>query len=371
MKNDTISNPSYANVDEYKMLSFDDRVTHGLRMDRSFSNHDLIDDLISMQSSDIKDIHKASVDMCYRPIRRMNSWSLKKRVNSILVDNKTVSKRMIELSRPILLDILMPVKPTIKDWTNLSEIDVGKNLSVKKSNTKTSLRSTGRIRDDFPHIVDHSPYPTLILTDQKSKTVDVYPKRPIRKDQRNDDKRHKQLTTAYSTLPIRGDFDLKPICDENYQIRLQNYWEGMIILLEEIQEKYNPFLKDTSWFVYHIINCDIGLQVLFDNISLECEIKWLSTLNMNNMMQIINPSPFSNPTVHTKNDVKNGINKIREFIKKFDSYEMSPVLKQHKIPHSIMKDRMLDLILESSTSYYQSGNEQISAWIDAEVYDHF
>ena len=140
MKNDTISNPSYANVDEYKMLSFDDRVTHGLRMDRSFSNHDLIDDLISMQSSDIKDIHKASVDMCYRPIRRMNSWSLKKRVNSILVDNKTVSKRMIELSRPILLDILMPVKPTIKDWTNLSEIDVGKNLSVKKSNTKTSLR---------------------------------------------------------------------------------------------------------------------------------------------------------------------------------------------------------------------------------------
>ena len=371
MKNDTISNPSYANVDEYKMLSFDDRVTHGLRMDQSFSNHDLIDDLISMQSSDIRDIQKASVDMCYRPIRRMNSWSLKKMVNSILVDNKTVSKRMIELSRPILLDILMPVKPTIKDWTNLSEIDVGKNLSVKKSNTKTSLRSTGRIRDDFPHIVDHSPYPTLILTDQKSKTVDVYPKRPIRKDQRNDDKRHKQLTTAYSTLPIRGDFDLKPICDENYQIRLQNYWKGMIILLDEIQEKYNPFLKDTSWFVYHIINCDIGLQVLFDNISLECEIKWLSTLNMTNQMQIINPSPFSNPTVHTKNDVKNGINKIREFIKKFDSYEMSPVLKQHKIPHSIMKDRMLDLILESSTSYYQSNNEQISAWIDAEVYDHF
>ena len=32
---------------------------------------------------------------------------------------------------------------------------------------------------------------------------------------------------------------------------------------------------------------------------------------------------------------------------------------------------MLDLILESSTSYYQLGNEQISAWIDAEVYDHF
>ena len=63
MKNDTISNPSYANVDEYKMLSFDDRVTHGLRMDRSFSNHGLIDDLISMQSSDIRDIRKASVDM--------------------------------------------------------------------------------------------------------------------------------------------------------------------------------------------------------------------------------------------------------------------------------------------------------------------
>ena len=168
MKNDTISNPSYANVDEYKMLSFDDRVTHGLKMDRSFSNHDPIHDLISMQSGDIRNIRKASVDMCYRPLRRINSWSLKKRVNSMLVYNKKVSKRMIDLSRPILLDIFMPVKPTIKDWTNLSEIDVDKNLSIKKSNTKISLKSTDRIRNDFPHIVDHSPYPTFILTDQKS-----------------------------------------------------------------------------------------------------------------------------------------------------------------------------------------------------------
>ena len=46
-------------------------------------------------------------------------------------------------------------------------------------------------------MVDH--YPTLIIEDQKTKTVDTYPKRPTRKDQRNDDKRHTQLTTAYST----------------------------------------------------------------------------------------------------------------------------------------------------------------------------
>ena len=287
------------------------------------------------------------------------------------MDNKMVAKRMIDLSRPILLDILMLVKPTIKDWTNLSEIDVDKNLSIKKSNSKTSLKSTARIRNDFSHVVDYSPCLTLVVADQKTKTVDVYPKKPIREDQRNDDKRYEPLTTTYGISPIRGYFDLKPICDKNYQIRLQNYWKGMIILLDEIQKKYNPFLKDTSWFVYHIINCDIGLQVLFDNMSLECEIKWFSTLNITNQMQIINPSSFSKPTFHTKNDVKNGINKIREFIKKFDSYEMSPVLKQHKIPHSIMKDRMLDLILESSTIYYKSGNERISAWIDAEVYDHF
>ena len=215
MKNDTVGNPNYANVDEYKMLSFDDRVTHGLRMDRSFSNHNPIFDLATIQYSDIRDMRKTNVNLCYRPLRRINSWSLKKRINSMLVDNKKVNKRMIDLSRPILLDILMPVKPTIKDWTNLSEIDIDKNLSIKKSNTKTSLRSTDRIRNDFPHIVDHSPRPTLIFEDQKTKTVDTYPKRPIRKDQRNDDKRYKQLTTAYSTLPIRGDFDLKPICDEN------------------------------------------------------------------------------------------------------------------------------------------------------------
>ena len=45
MKNDTVDNPNYANIDEYKMLSFDDRVTHGLRMDRSFFNHNPIFDL--------------------------------------------------------------------------------------------------------------------------------------------------------------------------------------------------------------------------------------------------------------------------------------------------------------------------------------
>ena len=167
MKNDTVGNPNYANVDEYKMLSFDDRVTHGLRMDRSFFNHNQISDLITMQSSDIRDMRKTNVSLCYRPLRRINSWSLKKRINSMLVNNKTVSKRMIDLSRPILLDILMPVKPTIKDWTNLSEIDVDKNLSIKKSNTKTSLRSTDRIRNDFPHIVDHSPYPTYYFDRSK------------------------------------------------------------------------------------------------------------------------------------------------------------------------------------------------------------
>ena len=265
----------------------------------------------------------------------------------------------------------MPVKPTIKDWTNLSEIDIDNDLSIKKSNSKTSLKSTSRIRNDFPHVVDHSPCLTFVVEDQKTKTVDAYPKKIIRKDQRNDDKRYGPLTTTYGISHIHGYFDLKPICDKNYQIRLQNYWKGMTILLDEIQKKYNPFLKDTSWFVYHIINCDIGLQVLFDNVSLECEIKWFSTLNITNQMQIINPSSFSKPTFHTKNDIKNGINKIREFIKKFDSYEMSPVLKQNKIPRSIMKDRMLDLILESSAIYYKSGNERISAWIDAEVYDHF
>ena len=68
---------------------------------------------------------------------------------------------------------------------------------------------------------------------------------------------------------------------------------------------YNPFLKDTSWFVYvHIINCDIGFQVLLMfNIIIRMlkAYKWLLTLlKMNNMMQIINPSPFSNPTVPQK-----------------------------------------------------------------------
>ena len=55
-----------------------------------------------------------------------------------------------------------------------------------------------------------------------------------------------------------------------------------------------------------------GLQVLFDNIIIKCEIKWLSTLNMNNMIfQIINPSPFSIEEQYTqkidvKNDQRNG-----------------------------------------------------------------
>ena len=81
MKNDTVGNPNYANVDEYKMLSFDDRVTHGLRMDRSFFNHNPIFDLATMQSGDIKDMRKANINLCYKQLRRINSWSLKKRIN--------------------------------------------------------------------------------------------------------------------------------------------------------------------------------------------------------------------------------------------------------------------------------------------------
>ena len=82
MKNDSVDNPNYANIDEYNpMLSFDDRVTHGLRMDRSFFNHNPIFDLATMQSGDIKDMRKANINLCYKQLRRINSWSLKKRIN--------------------------------------------------------------------------------------------------------------------------------------------------------------------------------------------------------------------------------------------------------------------------------------------------
>ena len=165
MKNDITNNLNYADVDEYKMLSLDDRITHGLRMDRSLFNHNLFGDLMNMQNGGMKNMRKTSMGMNYRVMRKINNWYVKKQVNSLLVDNKMVARRMIDLSRPILLDILMPVKPTIKDWTNLSEIDIDNDLSIKKSNSKTSLKSTSRIRNDFPHVVDHSPCLTFVVED--------------------------------------------------------------------------------------------------------------------------------------------------------------------------------------------------------------
>ena len=56
MKNDITNNLNYADVDEYKMLSLDDRITHGLRMDRSLFNHNLLGDLMNMQNGDMKNI---------------------------------------------------------------------------------------------------------------------------------------------------------------------------------------------------------------------------------------------------------------------------------------------------------------------------
>lgn len=343
--------PSF-DLSEYEKQSFDKRAIQGIHMDRSTLNFFHVLPRIGF-ANNVSEKRKGLADMGFRMLygtNRKNIW-YKRKINARIVNLPRIHTQMINEAKPVLLDIFMDVTPSDKDWKNMCEVPVKEIEQGKKSHEKTIRRR----KSEYQDIVGSFPIfrQKLIKPDG---TFEMHPKIPQRKYQSDNDNRLNEFITSYSYPPFgQTNFDVKDYVDFNYLIRLKKFWKSTLLILNEILTKHR-LRKEMDWLVYHIINNDVGLHVLFDNLSLESELKWFRTLKDPEFQSI--PPPFFDvdPYPFTPLDARNGILEIKKFVQEFEDAEIPPALESYKISQKTMRKRMYELALHAADAYHKSKN---------------
>ncbi len=316
------------NIFEYEKQSFEQRVQQGLLMDRSTLN--LFHIVPRMGFGNDADKMNGFKDMGFRMLYEDNRQhpGYRRKINARLVNSSKVHKQIVNAAKPILLDIFMESTPTDKDWKNLSEI-LGKN---KKSHDKTIRRRKTQYQD-------------LVAPLPKTK-----------KNLSGKDKRPNPFITSYSQ-PSFGklSLDTRNYVDYNYFIRLKKFWKDVLLVLEEILDKFG-LRKEMDWFVHHIVNNDVGLHVLFDDLSLERELCWFKTLKTVELKSLSLPLFGIDQYPFTSDDAKKGISELKNFIEEFDKTKIPSALCSYKISQKTMRKRMYEIALYSADGYHTSGN---------------
>ena len=202
-------------------------------------------------SSKIKTPTSLSIEQEYLH-QRSQAWQVRRLINKTLLDNSKFDMRIIKLLEPVLINMLNQ-HSTIKDWNQISSND----------------RQPRRTSESYPYMI--------------STSVGLHAKQ-------NKDRRIKSMTTSY-TKPKFGkggyekatDFDMRVFADAAYIKRERKFWEGAL----EILSKWWKHRSDTELkslqnrdLIYHIINNDVALHILFDNLSLQCELKHFTEKQM-------------------------------------------------------------------------------------------
>ena len=331
---------SFADVFEYEKQLFEQRANQGLEMDRSQLNFFHAFPGIGFANND-KDRMDAFSNMSMTMLYEMNRQNptYRREVNARLVNLPKIHNDIINMAKPILLDIFKQSISTDKDWKSLSEIP-GEN---RPSHEKTIRRRKARYKDVFP------PFNIKEKLSSKDKRVNLF-------------------TTSYSG-PAFGTarLDTRNYVDYNYFNRLKKFWNDVLYILEEILNKFGPIKTEMDWFVYHIVNNDIGLHVLFDDLSFQSELSWFKTLEGSELkcteLQFLcnDPHPF------TPNDATNGILELKKFIQEFDKKKIPSALHPYMISQKTMKKRMYEIALHAADRYNVSGNRQLYELLMREI----
>ncbi len=295
----------------------------------------------------------------FRMQRLLDNFHLKRRINAKIVDSSTVNEHMVRLAEFIFLDMLMSRTPTAKDLKSISR----RVSSDGDSHMPRAEKSVRRIVDYYPNITNLRPLFYLILRN-KDGSYSRYPNLPNRENPKKSDRRLKDFMTPYS-FPQAGiaRLDTKCYVDANYLVRLERFWKDMLNLVTQVLENYGPIRKEMDWLVYHIVNNDIGLHILFDNLSTECEARWLlRKLPPDARMRLLQPFPYIyDPYVPTKLDMARGVSKLKGFIREFEEVRIPPALQPYKVQPRIMRHRVYELSLYAADAYH--------AREDYEMYD--
>ena len=306
------------------------RTQHGLAMDR-YSNH-----YFAYLSTALWNAKEATalgnpiplIDpaMLYRTQRKL-SWHTKRRVNAKIADLDNIHKQMIELLKPVLLDVFLGTQPTARDWKRLSGKDE---------------KQTRRTEEMYQHVVRRSDNAHVLLREQDG-TITAYPQKFDRGG--NSDGRFKEITTEYSS-PGAGheNFDLRMFADWAYVRRERRFWRDAVQILSRLLED-SRIRSKKQWLIYHIVNNDIALHVIFDNISVECESRWLTNLGKESQLEICSGMPL--PYDFTKDNAKKAVREHERFVADFEK-EIPDNLEKYAISPPKMRKRVYDLIIESA-----------------------
>ena len=320
------------------------RVEQGLTIDRSRNNSRAYLDmnLFEMAKGKIPSDPLFFLTSLYRT-RRKNDWNTKRWANARMVDLINPGKQMVELFRPILLDMLSADPSTLKNWKNSSGKDE---------------KQVRRTKEYYPHVVNKPNRLRLELW-EKDGSISTYPKRIVRDDVR--DARVAEIATEYSRPPISSaSFDPRVFADEAYIVREAQFWKNALHVLSKWLEDGGRIRPQKAWLPYHIVNNDIGLHVLFDNLSEECESHWLKTLDEKDQAKFCNGSMEISddkgdkylvggtvPNPYSLDNAKKAVSEHESFLDNFEK-EVPENLRWFMIPQDKMRERIRDLILEAA-----------------------
>lgn len=341
----------FENVQEYETQEFAKRLQQAVTIDRIVTNsfsktmNSLWEIKTSNNPKQFSDLLKT---LSYRTNRELNGWHTKRQMNKEMVDSKLAHSQIMELAAPVVLELLMERKPTEKDLKNLFKAD----SQDSKKNERTVRRNFKR----YSYMMGNHPIVNIHIKNQDG-SIDKYPKIPDRKDPADDDKRLTSIMTNYSLGQGRVIFDPKDYVDCNYFIRLKKFWKSVLGLLAQVYEKYGPIRKEMNWLTYHIVNNDVGLHVLFDNLSLECEDRWFQRLGEDKRRQIVGiPGLESDPYMFTKTDAYIGVLELQRFAGEFQRTPIPSMFDSYIVSPRTMRRRMHECALESADAYHKSGN---------------
>ena len=331
----------------YEDQPYSQRVQHGLAVDRQ-RNHftaymfkDMVENTKCAEEGRSGPLIKP--DMMYGYYHSF--WNTKRTVNAKIADLVNIHKQMIELFKPILLDLLVDRQPTAKDWKRLSD---------------KNEKQVRRTEEDYPHIVGQLKGGVELRLRNKDGTVSVYPRRIVRKG--NGDDRTKEITTAYSSPPLYAtSFDQRVFADDAYARRQRKFWQDGIRVLSKLLEEGYRVRKGQDWILYHIVNNDIALHVIFGNLSFVCESRWFGNLSENAQREICLahanvydedafrelglPIPYAFSLDHAKKAVIEHESFVADFRK-----EMPDNLQRFMISQPKMKNRVHDMIIEAAAA---------------------
>lgn len=242
---------------QYDTQTLSERRRRGLTVNRrvSITMSHIVDDIWKAKKS-------GDPDWLSYGVSRNWLWQTRRQANARLAGKTNIHKQMLMCWSAVMLDLLADCQPTIKDLKRVTE-KYGKQ--------------TRRLRKDSSHIVQNLDEVTEHVVYKQDGTCSATPLKPVRKSPK--DNRIRKITTPYSSpCMLRDGFDLRVFADHAYIRRQRMFWEDALKHLSKWLKEGSAIRPDNAWIVYHIVNNDIAMHVIFDNLSLECEMNWFEGL---------------------------------------------------------------------------------------------